>query len=78
MCVKYCIKPGSYFLRMRMRSEFDVNLTSQLSFRSNIRKWVAQSWTAANIRNIRILIGWDSNTQSLQMSYQIDHRDFPV
>ena len=42
------VKPGSYFLRMR--SEFDVNLTSQLSFRSDIRKWVERSWTAANIR----------------------------
>ena len=31
-----------------MRSEFDVNLTSQPSFRSDIRKWVEQSWTAAN------------------------------
>ena len=41
------VKPGSYFLRMRMRSEFDVNLTSQPSFRSDICKWVEQSWTAA-------------------------------
>ena len=28
-----------------MRSEFDVNLTSQLSFRSAIRKRVEQGWT---------------------------------
>ena len=26
------VKPGSYLLRMRMRCEFDVNLTSQLCF----------------------------------------------
>ena len=33
---------------MQMRSEFDMNLTSQPSFRSDIRKCVEQSWTAAN------------------------------
>ena len=42
------LKPSSYFLRMRMRCEFDVNLTSQPALRSDIRKWVEQSWTAAN------------------------------
>ena len=42
------LKPGSSFLRTRMQSEFDVNLTSQPSFRSDIRKWVAQSCPAAN------------------------------
>ena len=26
------LKPGSYFLQMRMRREFDMNLTSQPSF----------------------------------------------
>ena len=31
-----------------MRSKFDVNLTSQINFRSDIPKWVEQSWTAAN------------------------------
>ena len=38
------LKPGSYFLRMRMRSEFDVTP----SFRSEYRKGVEQSSTAAN------------------------------
>ena len=41
------LKPVSYSMRMRMQSEFDVNLTSQPSYRSDIRKWVEQSWTAA-------------------------------
>ena len=43
-------KPEARFIlhAMRMQSEFDVNLTSQPSFRSNIRKWVKQSSTAAN------------------------------
>ena len=40
------VKPGSYFLQMR--SEFEVNLTSQLSFRCDIRKRVEQSSTPAN------------------------------
>ena len=43
-----CGKPGSYFLRMRMRSEFDVNLTSHPPFAAIIRKGVEQSATAAN------------------------------
>ena len=30
------VKPGSYFLRMRMGCEFDVNLTLQLLFRCDI------------------------------------------
>ena len=59
------LKPGSYFLRMRIQSEFDVNLTSQPSFYSDIRKWVEQSWTAANYPlrifdvNIRIRMKYD-------------------
>ena len=42
------VKPGSYFLRMRMRSDFDVNLTSHPPFAAIIRKGVEQRATAAN------------------------------
>jgi hypothetical protein len=41
-------KPGSYFMRTRMRSEFDVNLTSHPPFAAIIRKGVEQRATAAN------------------------------
>ena len=41
-----CLKPGLYF--MLMRSVFDMNLLSNPSFHSDIRKWVEHSWTAAN------------------------------
>ena len=46
----YTIKPGSYFLRMRIRSEFDMNLTSQPSFRSDIRNWVEHDSTQCEFR----------------------------
>ena len=42
------VKPGSYFIQMQMRSQFNVNSASQPSFRSDIRKWVEQSWTPVN------------------------------
>ena len=70
------LKPGSYFMQMRMRSEFDVNLTSQPSFRSDIRKWVEQSCPAANFSlricdvNIRIAFAFtESMNQALVGTY---------
>ena len=49
--IKCRVKPGSYFLRMR--SKFDVNLTSHPPFAVIIREGVEQSSTAAN-RSLRI------------------------
>ena len=37
-CFTNTIKPGSCFLRLRMRIKFDMNLTTQLSFRRDIGK----------------------------------------
>ena len=42
------VKPGSYFLPMRMPSEFDVKLTSHPPFAAIIRKGEQQSSTSAN------------------------------
>ena len=70
---KKSLKPGSYFLPMR--SEFYVNLTSQLSFRSDIHKWVERSWTTANIRcdfcdnNIRFAFAFAGSMNRASQNY---------
>ena len=60
------IFPFSSLVHTSCECVFDVNLVSQLSLRSDIQKWVEQSWTAAN--SLQIL--WRQHSPRIRRKYE--------